>query len=67
MLVIIRKTDESVMIGDNIEVTIVDVRDGRVRLGIKTPKNIPVHRRETYDAIKKEKALLAAYNAEKGK
>jgi len=43
------------MIGDEVEITIVDVRGNKVRLGITAPKNIPVHRREIYDAIQREK------------
>ena len=44
------------MIGDDVEITIVDVRGDKVRLGITAPKSIPVHRREIYDAIQREKA-----------
>jgi carbon storage regulator len=44
------------MIGDEVEITIVDVRGDKVRLGITAPKHIPVHRREIYDAIQREKA-----------
>jgi carbon storage regulator len=44
------------MIGDDVEITIVDVRGDKVRLGITAPKHIPVHRREIYDAIQREKA-----------
>jgi len=47
------------MIGDDVEITIVDVRGDKVRLGITAPKNIPVHRREIYDAIQREKAEKA--------
>jgi carbon storage regulator len=43
------------MIGDNVEIIIVDVRGDKVRLGITAPKDIPVHRREIYDAIQREK------------
>jgi carbon storage regulator len=43
------------MIGDDVEIIIVDVRGDKVRLGITAPKNIPVHRREIYDAIQREK------------
>jgi len=43
------------MIGDNVEVIIVDVRGDKVRLGITAPKDISVHRREVYDAIQREK------------
>ena len=44
------------MIGDDVEIIIVDVRGDKVRLGITAPKEIPVHRREIYDAIQREKA-----------
>jgi len=44
------------MIGDNVEIIIVDVRGDKVRLGITAPKEIPVHRREIYDAIQREKS-----------
>ncbi len=60
MLVLSRQRDESIMIGDDVEITIVDVRGDKVRLGINAPKHIPVHRREIYDAIQKEKAENAA-------
>lgn len=56
MLVLSRQRDESIMIGDDVEITIVDVRGDKVRLGITAPKSIPVHRREIYDAIQREKA-----------
>ena len=56
MLVLSRQKDESIIIGDNVEVTIVDVRGDKVRLGITAPKDIPVHRREIYEAIQREKA-----------
>jgi carbon storage regulator len=55
MLVLSRQKDESIMIGDDVKVTIVDVRGDKVRLGIEAPKSIPVHRREVYDAIQREK------------
>lgn len=56
MLVLSRQRDESIMIGDDVEIIIVDVRGDKVRLGITAPKNIPVHRREIYDAIQREKS-----------
>lgn len=55
MLVLSRQKDESIMIGDDVEIVIVDVRGDKVRLGINAPKSIPVHRREVYDAIQREK------------
>lgn len=63
MLVLSRQKDESIMIGDEVEITIVDVRGDKVRLGITAPKHIPVHRREIYDAIQREKAQKIAGNA----
>ena len=54
MLVLSRQRDESIMIGDNIEITIIDVRGDKVRLGITAPPEIPVHRKEIYEAIRRE-------------
>lgn len=54
MLVLSRQRDESIIIGDNVVVTIVDVRGDKVRLGIDAPSEIPVHRREVYEAIRRE-------------
>lgn len=59
MLVLRRQKDESVMMGDAVEITIVDVREDTVRLGITCPKWVPVHRREIYDAIQRERAQKA--------
>ena len=56
MLVLSRQKDESIIIGDDVEITIVDVRGDKVRLGINAPKSVSVHRKEIYDAIQKEKA-----------
>ncbi len=64
MLVLSRQRDESIMIGDNVEIIIVDVRGDKVRLGITAPKSIPVHRREIYDAIQREKAQKKEPQAE---
>ena len=54
MLVLSRQRDECIMIGDNIVLTVVDIRGDKVRLGIEAPKDIPVHRQEVYDAIQRE-------------
>ena len=66
MLVLSRQKDESIMIGDEVEITIVDVRGDKVRLGITAPKSIPVHRREIYDAIQREKAQQSDGHIEAG-
>jgi carbon storage regulator len=54
MLVLSRQRDESIMIGDKVVITIVDIRGDKVRLGIEAPEEIPVHRQEVYDAIKRD-------------
>lgn len=54
MLVLSRQRDESIIIGDNVVITVVDVRGDKVKLGIEAPKEIPVHRREVYEAILRE-------------
>ena len=54
MLVLSRHRDESIMIGDDVVVTIVDIRGDKVRLGINAPSEIPVHRREIHEAIQRE-------------
>ena len=59
MLVLSRQRDETIMIGDDVEVTIVDIRGDKVRLGITAPRSIQVHRKEVYDAIKRENQQAA--------
>ena len=59
MLVLSRQRDESIMIGDSIVVTIVDIRGDKVRLGINAPAEIPVHRQEVYEAIQRENLRAA--------
>ncbi len=54
MLVLSRRKDETIMIGDNVEVTIVDIKGDTVRLGIQAPRSISVHRKEIYEAIQAE-------------
>jgi carbon storage regulator len=54
MLVLSRQRDESIIIGDNIIITIVDIRGDKVRLGIEAPTEIAVHRQEVYEAIQRE-------------
>jgi carbon storage regulator len=54
MLVLTRKKDQSIVIGDDIKITIVDIRGDKVRLGIDAPRSVPVHRKEVWIAIKNE-------------
>ena len=53
MLVLSRKKNESIVIDDDITIVVVDIRGDKVRLGIEAPKEVPVHRREVYDAIQR--------------
>ena len=64
MLVLSRQVDETIMIGDDIEVTVVDIRGDKVRLGITAPKEIAVHRKEVYEAIKRENRAAAQVKPE---
>ncbi len=59
MLVLSRKRDESIVIGDNVRITIADIRGGQVRIGIDAPKDVAVHRQEVFDAIKRHAAAQA--------
>ena len=59
MIVLSRQKNESIIIGDEVQVMIVDVRGDKVRLGITAPKNIPVHRQEVYEAIQRKKTKRA--------
>ncbi|GIX41250.1 MAG: carbon storage regulator [Leptospiraceae bacterium] len=54
MLILTRKTNQSIMIGDQIEIVVVEVRGDQVKLGIKAPKNISVHRSEVYKEIQEQ-------------
>ena len=54
MLVLSRQRDETIMIGDEVEITIVDIRGDKVRLGITAPPHVAVHRKEVYEAIRRE-------------
>ena|SRR5438477_5645185 len=63
MLVLSRQRDETIMIGDDIELTVVDIRGDKVRLGIKAPSHVAVHRKEIYDAIKRENEQAARFSA----
>jgi carbon storage regulator len=56
MLVLSRHRDESIIIGDDIRITVIDIRGDKVRLGIEAPKEISVHRQEVYEAIARDQA-----------
>jgi len=56
MLVLSRKKNEQIVIGELVVITIVEIRGDKVRLGIDAPKEVPVHRREVYDAISRQTA-----------
>lgn len=58
MLVLSRKKDEKIIIGDHIEILVIEIRGDKVRLGIQAPKEMTVHRQEVYNAIQAEKQKL---------
>jgi carbon storage regulator len=60
MLVLSRKKNESIIINDNIVVTIVDIKEGKVRLGFEAPKEVTIHRREVSEAIKRSEGTEEA-------
>ena len=60
MLVLTRKENESIMIGNEVEVKVLDLRDNQVKLGIVAPRSVAVHRREVYLAIQAENAQAAS-------
>ena len=61
MLVLTRKTNESIMIGDDVEIKVLDVKENQVKLGIVAPQDVAVHRREIYLAIHAENAEAAGH------
>ena len=60
MLVLTRREDESIMIGDDIEVKLLDIKENQVKIGVKAPRDVAVHRLEVYEAIQEENAQAAA-------
>lgn len=67
MLVLSRQLDESIMIGDDVVITVVDIRGDKVRLGIAAPTQIPVHRQEVYEMIQRENMQAAFVEAHQQK
>jgi carbon storage regulator len=66
MLVLSRKKNESIVINNDITIVVVEIRGDKVRLGVEAPKEVPVHRREVYDAIKRNEHTAAAKDAGRG-
>ncbi len=64
MLVLTRKKNESIIIADNVEITVVEISKGHVKLGIKAPRHVSIHRKEVYDAITQENIQAAKVTAE---
>lgn len=66
MLVLTRKANESINIGNDIEIFIVEIKDDHVKIGIKAPKDVPIYRQEIYKAIQDENKLAASPQASLG-
>jgi carbon storage regulator len=64
MLVLSRKKNESIVINNDITIVVVEIRGDKVRLGVEAPKEVPVHRREVYDAIRRNDAAAAQARSE---
>lgn len=64
MLVLTRKKNQSIVIGENIELTIIDIQGDQVKIGVKAPKNIPVHRKEVFLEIQEENLKASEINIE---
>ena len=60
MLVLSRKKNESIVINDDITIVVVEIRGDKVRLGVEAPKEVPVHRREVFDAIRRNEAAAGS-------
>lgn len=66
MLVLSRQLDESIMIGDDIIITVVDIKGEKVRIGIAAPGDVPVHRQEVYETIQRENLQAAFLESQAG-
>jgi carbon storage regulator len=60
MLILSRKTNEKIMIGDDISITVIDIRGDQVRIGVDAPKQVKVYRQEVFDLVKAENQAAAA-------
>jgi carbon storage regulator len=65
MLVLSRKKNESIVINDDITIVVVEIRGDKVRLGVEAPKEVPVHRREVFDAIHRNEVTAASKTTDK--
>lgn len=66
MLVLSRKKNESIVINNDITIVVVEIRGDKVRLGVEAPKEVPVHRREVYDAIKRNEQMTKGNDPSSG-
>ena len=66
MLVLSRKKNESIVINDDITIVVVEIRGDKVRLGVEAPKEVPVHRREVFDAIRRNESAAGSKAKETG-
>jgi len=64
MLILTRERDEAIVINDDITVVVVEIRGGKVRLGVDAPPEVPVHRREVFEAIRRRDAKCAVTRPE---
>ncbi len=64
MLILTRRVGETVMIGDDVTITVLGVKGNQVRVGINAPKHVAVHREEIYERIKREQRAAGAVNGE---
>jgi len=64
MLVLSRKRDESIIIGDDVVITVVDIKGEQVKIGVSAPKNVSIHRKEVYEAIQEENKAASKTKAQ---
>jgi len=65
MLVLTRKKGQSIMVGEDIEITVVDIQGDQIRLGIEAPRNVAIHRKEVFTEIQEENKIAAEVNPER--